>query len=373
MEFVRLGVDELELPLVEPFETSFGVEAERRFLLLRLETRHGEVGWGECVAARDPLYNEESTAGASAVIRESIVPRWRKAGPRDVESVRALLAPLRGNRMAKSALEQAVVDLQAQATRQSLARFLGGRRARVSVGVSIGIQPSPEALVGKVGQYLEEGYRRIKLKVRPGYDRVPVRSVRRAYPDIEIWVDGNQAYTPSSIPHLKRLAEDARLAQVEQPFGERDLSAHAELARGAHFRVCLDESIVDAESLAEGLRQRALTCLNVKPGRVGGPVEGLQLARAARRAGVPSWVGGMLESGVGRAHNLHLASSGVFTLPGDISATSRYYERDIIETPFALRPDGTLDVPRGPGLGIEIDERTYRRAVRRRMSFSLRR
>lgn len=371
MRFTQLEVHELELPLVEPFQTSFGVEKRRRFLLLRLETHEGTVGWGECVASREPLYNEEFTAGAEAALREVVLPRWRKARPEGAEDVRALLGPLRGNRMVKSALEQAVVDLESQHARLPLGRWYGGRRSRVRVGVSVGIHPTSKALVDKVGSYLDAGYRRIKLKVSPGKDVDLVAPVRRAFPEIEIWVDGNQGYRADAGPALRRWANRLSVAQVEQPFPERALSAHASLVRGARFRVCLDESIVDTASLEDALRQRALTCLNVKAGRVGGPIEGIRLARKAQRSGVPAWVGGMLESGVGRAHNVHLASVSCFSLSGDISATARYYRNDVTEAPFLLGPGGTLEVPRGPGLGVTLDVRAHRRALRRRSTFSL--
>ncbi|MGI0139552.1 MAG: o-succinylbenzoate synthase [Thermoplasmata archaeon] len=371
MDIVRIDIEELELALVEPFETSFGVELRRRFLLVHLEDAQGTEGWGECVASREPLYSEETVASAWSFLAECVVPRWRKTPPSDLEGVTRLLAAFRGNRMAKSALQQALVDQSARRARQPLARWLGGRRSHIPVGVSVGIHPTASRLVARVGRYVDDGYRRIKLKVRPGYDAEPVCAVRRAFPDLTLWVDANQAYAPTAGPRIAAWARQFRVAQVEQPFPERALRAHARLARRAPFRVCLDESIVDSESLDDALDVRAMTSVNVKTGRIGGPLVARELARRAVRHGVVAWVGGMLESGVGRAHNVHFASLGAFTLPGDISASDRYYLDEIIDRPFALERDGTLAVPSGPGTGVELAEPAHRRAVRRRRSYRL--
>ncbi len=371
MRYRSLTVEQLELPLVEPFETSFGVELRRQFLLVSVESSEGLAGWGECVATRDPLYNEESTASAWAFVQENVVPRWRRRPPTSVDRVRELMRPFRGNRMAKSAIEQAALDLEARASRRPLSSWLGGRRRRIEVGVSVGIQSTPTALARRVGAYLEEGYRRIKVKVMPGWDARPLAAVRRAYPAIELWVDANQGYPPTAVTSIRAWAERYEVRQVEQPFPERALAAHAALARHASFRVCLDESVVDADSLEGAIRLRAVQSLNVKAGRVGGPLEGIALARQATRSGAVAWVGGMLESGIGRAHSVALASHPVFSLPGDISASRRYYREEILERPFVLNADGTLDVPTGAGIGVELDRRAHRRAVRRRRTYAL--
>ncbi len=362
-------LDELELDLVEPFETSFGVERRRRFLLVRLETTDGLVGLGECVASEEPLYSSETVATAREMLASRFLPELFRARSLDPAAFRGAVERYRGHRMAKSAIETALIDLAAQARGVSVATYLGGRRRRVEVGVSVGIQPSVPRLVRRVGDYLEEGYRRIKLKVRPGWDERPVRAVRAAYPDIEIWVDANQAYSPGATDRIRRWAARYGVAQVEQPFAERAIRAHAELARGAPFRICLDESIVDATSLEDALAAGAVTSLNVKTGRVGGPLVGRALAERARRARVPAWIGGMLESGIGRAHNVHLASLAPFTLPADLSASDRYYREDLVDPPFVLGPGSTLEVPRGPGLGVELSERRRRRALRASRTF----
>jgi o-succinylbenzoate synthase len=362
-------LDELELELVEPFETSFGVEKKRRFLLVQLEAKDGSVGFGECVAAADPLYSSETVGTAREMLATRLLPELLRLPAASPARFQAAVRRYRGQPMAKSAIECALVDLAARAERRSVAQWLGGRRRRVEVGVSVGIQPNAAALVRRVGRYLKDGYRRVKLKVRPGWDVVPVGAVRRAFPDLEIWVDANQAYPPSALERIRGWAVANGVTQVEQPFPERAIRAHAELARGARFRVCLDESIVDDVSLEDALSARALTSLNVKTGRVGGLMGGRDLARRAARAGVPSWVGGMLESGVGRAHNVHLASLDPFTLPADLSASNRYYREDLIEPPFALGPGSTLEVPRGPGIGVEVRETALRRARRASRTF----
>ena len=367
MELSSARLDELELALVEPFETSFGIERKRRFLLVRLESREGLVGYGECVASADPLYSSETLGSAREILVSHFLPELLRTRAVSPSTFWTTTRRYRGQQMAKSAVETALVDLAARAARKSVAGWLGGRKRRVEVGVSVGIQPSVDVLVDRVHRYLEAGYRRVKLKVRPGWDLLPVRAVRRAFPGLEIWVDANQAYPPSAVERIRSWAEANGVAQVEQPFPERAIRAHASLAQGARFRVCLDESVVDEASLEEALAAHAFTSLNVKTGRVGGLAVARSLARRARRAGVVSWVGGMLESGIGRAHNVHLASLDVFTLPADLSASDRYYREDLVDPPFVLGHGSTLEVPRGPGIGVEVREsviRRFRRASR---------
>ncbi len=369
MELRSARLHELELERVEPFETSFGVETTRRFLLVELEGAGGEVGRGECVAATEPLYSGESVATAREIITSRFLPDLLRRPVPTPDAFLASVERYRGHAMAKAAVETALLDLAARERGVSVSAYLGGGRRRVEVGVSVGIQRTVPALVRRVGRYLDDGYRRIKLKVRPGWDVAPVRAVRAEYPDIEIWVDANQAYPTRAVERIRRWADAYHVAQVEQPFAERAIRAHARLAADAKFRVCLDESIVDDVSLEDALEARAITSLNVKTGRVGGATVGRRLARRAVTAGVPAWVGGMLESGIGRAHNVHLASLAAFTLPADLSASDRYYASDIVETPFVLGPGSTLDVPRGPGTGVELSERGFRRARRASRSF----
>jgi o-succinylbenzoate synthase len=369
MRLRSVRLDELELPLVEPFETSFGVERRRRLLLLHLEADSGTVGLGECVAARDPLYSSESVATARWLLTQYLIPDLLAHETPHPGAFVDRVRGLKGHPMAKAAAEMALWDLFAKERGEPLAKVLGGRRRRIEVGVSVGIQPSVDALVRRVGEYLDEGYRRVKLKVRPGWDAEPVGAVRREYPDLRLWVDANQAYPASAVPDILRWAVRAGVEQVEQPFGERDLEAHARLCRARRFRVCLDESVVDRASLDEAIRQKALSSLNVKPGRVGGLMSSRDLERTAAAAQVPAWVGGMLETGVGRAHAAALATLPNFVLPADLSASRRYYRAEIIETPFELGPGSTLTVPRGPGIGVTVDEKALGRARRRSQVF----
>ena len=359
-------LDELELPLRSPFVTSFGTERRRRFLIVQVRGATGETGWGECVAARDPLYSSETVDTASWAIRTQILPRL--SGVEEVEPAlfRQRTAPIQGHRMAKAAVEMALWDLQARERKVSLAVALGAKRRRVEVGVSVGIPATVERLLREVRGYVDEGYRRVKLKVRPGWDAVPVASVRREFPELRLWVDANQAYSPNASRRIARWAARYDVEQVEQPFPERALRAHAELQRGAPFRVCLDESIVDSSSLEDALETRALRSLNIKPGRVGGLLPSLGLARRATRGRVRPWVGGMLESGIGRAQNLALAAVSLFSLPPDLSASRRYFEHDLLTAPFRLDSGGGLEVPTGPGSGVEVDAREYRRRLLRR-------
>jgi O-succinylbenzoate synthase len=369
MAIRRVRLDELEAPLVEPFETSFGVERRRRFLVVSVEDDRGHEGWGECVAVRDPLYSSEAVATARWMITEYLVPllfAMRDEGPEEfVRRARAL----QGHPMAKAAVEMALWDLRAKRRRRSLARELGGRRSRVEVGVSVGIQPTVERLVRRVGEYLDDGYRRIKLKVKPGWDEAPVGAVRRAYPDVRLWVDANQAYPASAASAIARWAARFSVEQVEQPFAAAELDAHSRLARRARFRVCLDESITGLAALEEAVRRRAVTSVNVKPGRVGGHSISRELETKAQANRIPAWVGGMLETGIGRAHNVALATRPNFRLPADLSASDRYYREELVDPPFELGPGSTLGVPKGPGIGVEIREKSYRKSLRRSREF----
>lgn len=368
MQIISARLDELELPLVEPFETSFGVERRRQLLLLTLRGASGEEGVAECAAARDPLYSSESVATARWMLSRYLLPDLLHeeiaTPPAFLERAHAL----KGHPMAKAAVEMALWDLFAREHHRSLAAMLGGHRRRVEVGVSVGIQPSVEDLVRRVGRYLEDGYRRVKLKVRPGWDVEPVRAVRRAYPQLRLWVDANQAYPGKAAAAMARWASRYEVEQVEQPFPEHELEAHARLNRYHRFRVCLDESIVDRATLDEAIRRKAISSLNVKPGRVGGLTVSRELQNVARHDGIPAWVGGMLETGVGRAHAVALATLENFALPADLSASRRYYKTEIVDPPFELGPESTLAVPRGHGIGVTLlDKAIARTRLRSRL------
>ncbi len=342
----------VNLDLVRPFTTSFGTETMKEAVLVRVETDAGE-GWGESVTGPDPGFSEEFNDGVWLVTREFLAPTLFEAGDLAPEGVAATLAGYRGHRMAKSALEMAVLDASLRAEGRSLASALGGDRDRVPVGVSVGITPTVEGMVAEVAGYLDDGYQRIKLKIRPGFDAEPVAAVRSAFPDILLSVDANAAYGPDDLDVF--LALDAfGLLMIEQPFHYEDLVQHAWLQQRIDTPLCLDESIRSAADAGAALQLGACRIVNIKPGRVGGYLEGKRIHDVCLDAGVPVWCGGMLETGVGRAGNLALASLPGFTLPGDISASGRYFDEDITE-PFEVAADGTMAVPDGPGLGVEPD------------------
>ena len=349
MKLTGVELRHVSMPLVAPFRTSFGTQTTRDVLLLRVVTDESE-GWGECVAMTDPLYSSEYVDGAADVLRRFLVPALAAAGPIDAHAVATVLTPYRGHRMAKAALETAVLDAELRAEGRSFARELGAVHDRVPCGVSVGIMDSVPALLDAVGNYLDEGYLRIKLKIEPGWDDEPVRAVRERYgDDVLLQVDANTAYTLADARHLARL-DPFGLLLIEQPLDEEDVLGHAELARLIETPVCLDESITSARSAAAAIRLGACQVVNIKPGRVGGYLEARRIHDVCVAHGVPVWCGGMLETGIGRAANVALAALPGFVLPGDTSASGRYYRTDITE-PFVLA-DGQLAVPTGPGSGV---------------------
>ena len=339
----------VSMPLVAPFRTSFGTEFQRDILLVRAVTPAGE-GWGECVAMSAPLYSSEYVDAAADVIRRFLAPRLFAPGEIDAQHVARLLAPVKGHRMAKAVLETAVLDAQLRARGESLGAYLGAARDRVPAGVSVGIMDSLAHLLDAVAGYLEAGYLRIKLKIQPGWDVEPVRAVRERFGDILLQVDANAAYTLADARTLARL-DAYDLLLIEQPLAEDDLREHAALAGLVRTPICLDESIESAKDAADALALGACRIVNVKPGRVGGYLEARRIHDLCLAHGVAVWCGGMLESGIGRAANVALAALPGFTLPGDTSASDRYYAEDLTE-PFVLA-DGHLPVPTGPGLGVE--------------------
>ena len=352
VELVRLA-----LPLVRPFRTSFGVQHERDALLVHVLADEAE-GWGECVTTAAPVYSPEYTDGAAHVLRDHLVPALL-AGGRDVafEEIPRRLAGIRGHHMARAALEVAVADAQLRARGLGLAEALGGVRDRVPAGVSIGIPDGgTPALLEQVAAHLDEGYLRIKVKIAPGSDIQPLTAVREQFADLALQVDANAAYDPDDAGHVRVLdaLDELGMDLIEQPFAPRRLRAHARHARRWRTPVCLDESLEDADDTADALDDGACEIVNLKLGRVGGLVESLKVHEVCRERGAGLWCGGMLETGIGRAANVALASLPGFTMPGDTSASERYFAEDLTE-PFAL-VDGHLRVPDGPGLGVEVRE-----------------
>ena len=347
----------VELALVSPFRTSFGAETDRDVLLVRvaLEVDGERIdGWGECVALREPVYSAEFVDAAELVIDEHLVPRLVDGPPVTAASVAGRLAAVKGHPMAKAAVEMAVLDAELRHRGECLARHLGGTVDRVPSGVSVGIFDSIDELLSAVQGYLDEGYLRIKLKIEPGWDIEPVRRVRELIgPEMGLQVDANTAYGRSDIEHLCRL-DEFDLLLIEQPLAEEDIVGHAQLARASATPVCLDESIVSLATAADAIELGATQIVNIKPGRVGGYLEARRIHDLCVDRGVPVWCGGMLETGIGRAANAALASLPGFTLPGDISASTRFYARDIVTDPIVV-VDGHVAVPTTPGLGFELD------------------
>ncbi len=343
----------IRLPLIEPFETSFGKVDSRLIFLVCLEAE-GLTGWGEVVAAEEPLYSYETTATALHIIRDFLAPALVDGPIGNLGELAKRLAPFRGHNMAKAGLELAFMDLLAQVTKQSLSAVLGGELKSIAVGVSLGIQPTVPQLLERVERYLKLGYQRIKLKIKPGWDIDVVAEVRRNYPEILLSVDANSAYTINDREHLKKL-DDFNLLMIEQPLQNDDLMDHARLQEYMSTRLCLDESIINHRHARLALELDSCRIINIKVGRVGGYSEALAIHDLCVGRQIPVWCGGMLESGIGRAHNIALASLKGFTLPGDISASSRYFERDVISPAVTVTPEGTVIVPEGPGLGFAVD------------------
>jgi O-succinylbenzoate synthase len=349
MKLRAVELRRIAMPMVAPFRTSFGVEHDRDVLLVHVVTDDAE-GWGECVALRDPRYSSEYVDAAQDVLRRYLVPAVAAVPRLDAYAVAPALRQFLGHRMAKAALETAVLDAELRAADRTLARELGAVRDRVPCGVSVGIMSSVGELLDAVAGYLDAGYVRIKLKIQPGWDVEPVRAVRERFgDDVLLQVDANTAYTVADARHLARL-DPFDLLLIEQPLDEEDVLGHATLARALRTPVCLDESITSAKAAADAITLGACSIVNVKPGRVGGYLEARRVHDVCTAHGVPVWCGGMLETGLGRAANVALAALPGFTLPGDTSASDRYYRTDITD-PFVL-DDGHLPVPTAPGIGV---------------------
>jgi o-succinylbenzoate synthase len=364
MRIERVELRHVKLTLVAPFVTSMGVETDEEHIIVRVDAG-GVTGWGESVAGATPYYSYETTQTAWHILREFLIPAVLGA---EISSVADAIAPgtrVRGHMMAKAGLESALWDAFAKAQGVSLSRILGGTRERIDVGVSIGIQPSPGELVTKVTGYLEEGYRRIKIKIAPGRDLAYVKAVRQEYPGVLLQVDANSAYELGDVD-LFRALDGCGLLLIEQPLSHDDIYDHSKLQRELKTPICLDESIHSVADARAALELKSCRVINIKPGRVGGFAESRLIHDLCLTRDIPVWHGGMLESGIGRAGNVALASLPNFTLPGDISASRRYYREDIVEPAFEVARDGTMTVPTGPGIGVDVmPERLEKVTVRR--------
>lgn len=359
----------LRLPLVRFFETSFGRSYDRTFVLVRVDA-DGQSGYGECVADQTPFYSPETTETSWHVLSRFLVPRVLGADfahPRDVYPA---LSDIRGHQMAKAALEMAAWDLHARLDGVPLWRTLGGTGQAIASGVSIGIQDSLDDLADRIERELAAGYRRIKIKVKPGWDLEAVRMVRARFGPIPLMVDANAAYTPADTARLREL-DAFDLMMIEQPLDEDDIRDHAALQAQLRTPICLDESIKSVRVAEEAIALRACRIINIKPGRMGGFRESIALHDLCAAHGLPVWHGGMLESGIGRAHNIHLSTLPNFTLPGDVAASRRYYVPDLIDPPIEVRSDGTIPVPDGPGIGVTIVPERVEQATERVLTLTL--
>ena len=352
MEIERIELDHLRMKLRSPFETSFGRIETRDCILVSVHAG-GVVGYGECAADADPWYSYEDCETAWHILRDYLAPDMLSNPVGDPLNCFSQFSVIKGHNMAKAGLEMAIWDLVGKQKHQSLKTMLGGEKDRVPVGVSVGIQKSPEVLLETVAGYLAQGYRRVKIKIKPGRDVGDAETVRQAYPDLKLQVDANSAYTLESAGALKGL-DELDLLLIEQPLAEDDLWDHAKLQKEFSTPICLDESITSLRHTRHALEMQSCRIVNIKAGRVGGLGQAAAIHDLCRQQGVPVWCGGMLETGVGRASNLALASLPNFVLPGDISASDRYYEEDITEELFTLNDDSTINVPEGAGLGVKL-------------------
>jgi O-succinylbenzoate synthase len=368
MKIDEITLLHVKLPYVAPFQTSRWLETDHECLLLRLRAG-GLTAWGECAASPDCAYSYETTKTNWHILEDFLVPAVLAADLVDVPGYRAAIDHVIGHNMAKAGLEMALWDVFGQRDGLSVQTMLGGSGSRVKVGVSVGIQATTDKLLAVVDDYVAQGYARVKLKIKPGRDAGDTAAVRRAHPRLPLQVDGNSVYRLSDSARLQAL-DDFNLLLIEQPLAHDDIVDHAKLQALLNTAICLDESITSAEHARWALELKACRVINIKPGRVSGLDEARRIHDFCRERGVPVWMGGMLETGIGRASNVAVASLPGFSLPGDISASARYYREDVIDPPFILNPDSTLSVPTGPGLGVHVRAEVVERYTLSRQTYS---
>jgi o-succinylbenzoate synthase len=366
MHVRKITLREIHLPLIAPFQTSFGTTTLRRIPLIEADV-DGVIGWGESTAGEDPYYCYETVETTWHIIRDFLWPALKGREFSTAAEVAEILARVRGHNMAKAGVETAIWDAEAKQRNISLAKLLGGTREEISSGVSIGIQPSIDDLIAKVEKELAAGYQRIKIKIKPGSDIEPARALRERFPRIRLMVDANAAYTLEDALLLKKL-DAFYLVMIEQPLGHDDIYSHAALQRQLETPICLDECIHDYHHARAAIEIGACKIINMKLGRVGGHLEARKIHDLCQSKSIPVWCGGMLESGIGRAHNIAMSALPNFTLPGDVSASRRYWTEDIIEPEVEVTSRGTIRVPSGPGIGYapcveRIERLTKRREI----------
>lgn len=369
MKIDRIELRHIRMELVSPFVTSMGTEYDEEHIIVRVDGE-GVTGWGESVAEGTPFYSYETVTTAWHILKDFLIPPVLGKNLSSVAEAIALNEKVRGHRMAKAGLEAALWDALAKQQGISLSAMLGGTRKKIDVGVSIGIQSSEKELIKKVESYLTEGYKRIKIKIAPGLDLQFVKALRKEFPALLLQVDANSAYTLSDVDLFRKMDEYG-LSLIEQPLGYDDIYAHSKLQREITTPLCLDESIHSVDDTRAAIELGSCRIINIKPGRVGGFTESVKIHDYCASVNAPVWHGGMLESGIGRAGNVALASLQNFVLPGDISASKRYYRDDIVEPEFLVNPDGTMDVPEKPGIGVEVNMKMLDKVTVRKEIFSL--
>jgi o-succinylbenzoate synthase len=369
MHIEQVELRHIKMVLVSPFVTSMGTEYDEEHIIVRVDGE-GVTGWGESVAEGTPFYSYETVQTAWHILRDFLIPSILGKNLSGIDEAIALYAQVRGHMMAKAGLEAALWDAFAKSQNISLSKMLGGARKKVDVGVSIGIQSSEKELIKKVQGYLTEGYKRIKIKIAPGNDIRFVQALRKEFPGLRLQVDANSAYTLDDIGLFKKM-DEYQLQLIEQPLGYEDIFDHSKLQRELKTPLCLDESIHSLDDTRAAIELNSCRIINIKPGRVGGFTESKLIHDYCASMQIPVWHGGMLESGIGRAGNVALASLPNFTLPGDISASKRYYREDIVEPEFVVNPDGTMDVPVNPGIGVDVNMRMLDKVTVKREVFKV--
>jgi o-succinylbenzoate synthase len=354
MKLHSITLRALRMPLKAPFTTSLGTEWDKEFILVEVKNQEGVSGWGEAVAMKAPLYNEETVATVWLMLKEFLIPLiWQGMDSiRHPREVAGLFRHIRRNYMAKAALDGALWDLYAKEENLPLFQILGGERAAINVGISLGIEDTVETLLEQIGYYVAEGYKRVKIKIKPDWDINVVAAVRARFPNLKLMVDANSAYTLADADRLAVL-DDYNLMMIEQPLAHDDIIDHATLQKRLQTPICLDESIHSVEDARKAIELGSCQIINIKVGRVGGLTESLLIHDICRRHGVPVWCGGMLESGIGRAHNVAITTLPGFSLPGDTAGSSRYWKADLIEPEVTVQ-DGTISLTDRPGIGYEV-------------------
>jgi len=369
MRIERIELRHIKMVLVSPFVTSMGTEYDEEHIIVRVDA-DGVTGWGESVAEGTPFYSYETVQTAWHILQDFLIPSILGKDIASVDEAIASYSKVRGHMMAKAGLEAALWDAFAKSKNISLSEMLGGARNKVDVGVSIGIQSSVSELLKKVEGYLAEGYKRIKIKISPGYDLQFVEALKREFPATLLQVDANSAYTLDDIGIFKKM-DDYGLVLIEQPLGYEDIFDHSKLQRELKTPICLDESIHSLDDTRAAIELDSCRIINIKPGRVGGFTESKRIHDYCASMNIPVWHGGMLESGIGRAGNVALASLPNFTLPGDISASKRYYTEDIVDPEFVVNPDGTMDVPSKPGIGVDVNMKMLEKVTVRSQEYKM--